>query len=514
MSYSLSNLSTRINKLSEDFISKNKQNISIEGNCIKFLDANLLYEPSKTGNAFHDSDKTVRLVMGPYGSGKSTMMCMEIILRACQMPVSPEGVRKCKVAIVRNTYAELETTTLATWWQWCNKLGNSRKASGRTLTCSHQFNDGNGVIELEILFLALDRESDIQRFKSLEITFAYVNEASELPSNALMHLGSRVGRFPSIGLIGYQQYWCGIILDTNPPDTDHWIYNLFEVKQPETHVIFKQPPGLVKQEGKYLTNPDADNIKHLRNNYYVDLSSGSTDEFIKVYCMGDYGVIRDGKPVYPQYNDDLHSIEDIKIVPRETIYLGFDGGLTPACVVMQVINGQLRALYEFTTDRMGMLELSELVAMWIKKNCQENPIYAVCDPACSKGDELNSDLSAFNVLRDRFGCVPAITNEIQPRIESMNFYLNRLTDGHASYILSRKGCPNLRKGFLNMYIYKKLRLLNKDEYRDVPNKNHPFSDIHDCQQYIALLVNGYKKPVDMQELKKYNKYNNTSSRWI
>lgn len=488
--HSLSALSSKIRQLEANYTSLNKQHITINGNEIMFLISGKIYKPSKTADKFHNSNKQVRLVMGAYGSGKSTMCAMDIILRACKMPKCLDGIRRAKVAIIRNTYAELETTALATWWDWCSDLGNSRKVSGRTLACYHQFNDGNGIIELEVLFMALDRDADIKRFKSLEITYAYLNEASELPSSAVMHLQSRTGRYPARDSVNGQAYWCGLLLDTNPPDTDSWIYKTFEENMDESFCIFKQPPGLIKIDGKYVTNSLADNLDHLRIGYYESLAAGATEDFIKVYCLGEYGVIRDGKPVYPQYNDDLHSVEHISIVPRETVYLGFDGGLTPACLVMQVVEGQLRAIQEFTTDRMGMIELSEIVDRWIKTNCIDNPIYAVCDPACTKGDELNSDLSAYNILAQKFGCVPALTNDIQPRIESVNYFLNKMIAGNTAYKLSRKGCPQLRKGFLNSYIYKRMRVLNREEYRDVPNKTHPFSDIHDCQQYISLNYNG------------------------
>ncbi len=71
---------------------------------------------------FHASKTRRRGVMGPIGSGKSTAMCMEIMRRAQQQEPGPDGIRRTRWAVVRNTYRELKDTTLATWLHsgpWC-----------------------------------------------------------------------------------------------------------------------------------------------------------------------------------------------------------------------------------------------------------------------------------------------------------------------------------------------------------------------------------------------------------
>ncbi|NIV99246.1 hypothetical protein GWN26_08945 [Candidatus Saccharibacteria bacterium] len=57
-------------------------------------------------------------------------------------------------------------------------------------------------------------------------------------------------------------------------------------------------------------------------------------------------------------------------------------------------------------------------------------------------------------------------------------------------IISKTGCPNLRAGFLQKYVYKEIHTVTGTAYKDVPEKNHPYSDIQDCLQYAALLVSG------------------------
>lgn len=191
-------------------------------------DKNKIYSPNATGELFHADNTFVKLIMGPYGSGKSTICIHEIVRRVRAMPSWFNGRRRAKCIIIRNTSGELQSTTLQTWLTWFGELGDIRKRQKPLLTYEHTFNDGDGVIELELVFIALDRDEDIRKLKSIEATFAYINEISEVPQSVLHHLIGRVNhRYPSKAFCN-EPYWSGIIADTNPPDEDHWIYKDFE----------------------------------------------------------------------------------------------------------------------------------------------------------------------------------------------------------------------------------------------------------------------------------------------
>ncbi len=49
-------------------------------------DKNKIYRANPTGELFHADNSFVKLIMGPYGSGKSTTCINEIVRRSCQMP--------------------------------------------------------------------------------------------------------------------------------------------------------------------------------------------------------------------------------------------------------------------------------------------------------------------------------------------------------------------------------------------------------------------------------------------
>ena len=56
-------------------------------------------------------------------------------------------------------------------------------------------------VELEVMFIALDRPDDLRKLLSLELTGAWINEAREIPKAILDGLTARVGRFPPATLL-------------------------------------------------------------------------------------------------------------------------------------------------------------------------------------------------------------------------------------------------------------------------------------------------------------------------
>ena len=436
--------------------------------------------------------------MGPYGSGKSTICVNQIVRHACSMPVWRSGRRRAKWLIIRNTSGELQSTTLQTWLTWFGELGHIKKRQKPLLTYEHTFNDGNGLIELELVFIALDRDDDIRKLKSIEATAAYINELSEVPQSVLSHLIGRVNhRYPSQAFCS-EPYWSGIIADTNPPDEDHWIFNDFEDNPTPNYQIFYQPSGLIQNndnsfakdvDGNYIANSACDNYSNLSPDYYVKLAEKRSEGFIKVYCGGKYGIVESGKRVYPEYNDDIHSIARIEAIQGTVIHLGWDFGLTPACIVIQITSrGQVRILKEYIAEDMGIRTFAKSVVLpslpvdFIYNKVGESE----GDPAGSAGDTIMEELSCIGELNSLgIATQAASSNDIDVRISSVRYFLNAMIDGQPALLLSREGCPVLRKGFVNGYHFKRLSVSGDDRYQDKPNKNR-FSHIHDALQYIMM----------------------------
>jgi hypothetical protein len=318
----------------------------------------------------------------------------------------------------------------------------------------------------------------------------------------------RVNRYPSKAFCR-APYWSGIIADTNPPEDDHWIYKDFEVNKFEHHTLFKQPPGLIKTDGKWVRNPGADNSSHLPDNYYEMLAEGQSQEFIKVFCLGEYGSVGFGKRVYPEFNPDFHAVESLPCVQGLDLILGWDFGLTPACVVLQLSpRGQLLILKEYVADGMGIRSFAESVV--IPHVAKDFPYcrvgMSIADPAGNARNEIVEEMSCIGELSSLgIPTIGARTNDIDPRLGSVRYFLNKMVDGKPGLILDRRQCPTLFKGFVKDYVYARIAVSGEERYKDKPNKNmssHPMDALgYGCLEIASDRITsdkmGDKEPINM-----------------
>ncbi len=362
--------------------------------------------------------------------------------------------------------------------------------------------DGTGL-ELEVIFMALDRPDDVGKLRSLELTGGWMNEASEMEKAVLDMLTQRVGRFPSKRNGGPS--WTGVIMDTNPPDDDSWWYKLAEEERPEIFRFFKQPGGLIQDMDpksptyqQYVPNPQAENIQNhsLGYQYYLNQLYGKTEDWIRVFLLGQYGTTMDGKPVYPEWNERVH-LSEMAITPIQgmPILLSFDFGLTPACAFLQMNSrGQLLVLKELVSEDMGIRQFySEVVRPVIRGEYSKHRVEAVGDPAGNMRSQTDEKTCMQELMELGILCEPAPTNEFVARRESVAYFLQRMSGGEPGFVLD-PSCKMLRKGFNGGYRYERLRVSGSARFKDRPVKDK-FSHIHDALQYGCLQMRSEMNPI-------------------
>lgn len=444
-------------------------------------------------------DSFVRGLMGPVGSGKSSSACIEIFYRALKQEPAPDGIRYSRWVAVRNTYGELKTTTIKTWQDWFQGMETTKWDTPIVSTINlPSLGDGTGL-HLEVYFMALDRPEDADKLRSLEITGGWMNEASELEKRVLDILTQRCGRYPSKKIGG--PTWTGVIMDTNPPDDDHWYYKLAEESTPEEFRFFRQPGALYKvadkkdpDYGKYKPNPLAENIGNLTGGfqYYIRQMSGKTEDYISVFLCGQYGTTMDGKPVFPEWQDTIHiAKEPITPIYGRPLVLAFDFGLTPACVFGQMdAHGKVIVLEELVSESMGIRQFySEVVMPTIAEKYSKFRVEAVGDPAGVNRSQTDEKTCFQELYELGLDCEPAMTNEFVKRRESVAMFLQRMNG-----FLIDPSCRMLIKGFRGGYRYERLKASGSARYKDRPAKDK-FSHPHDALQYLCLHLRGNAQPV-------------------
>ena len=433
--------------------------------------------PGPVAEAFFASNARRRFLLGPVGSGKSVACCMEILRRSMEQKPNAKGERKTRWAVIRNTYPELKLTTLETWRDWFNdSLGKFHHSPPYQHTLDFPMADGTRL-KAEVIFLALDKPDDVKKLLSLELTGAWFNECREIPKVIIDGIdGGRIGRYPSKKDGGPS--WFGIIGDTNMPDEDHWLHNLCEIEKPDGWEFFRQPGGVVRRGDKWVVNPNAENIKNLPDTYYSEGMSGKSPGWIRVYYAAQWGFIQDGKPVFPEYSEDLHYCETLVLAPRLPLILGVDFGLTPAAILCQKdAYGNWNAIDELVTAEMGAIRFGEALQRKLRGEYAGTPLGKIwTDPAGSQRNQVNEQ-TPIEALR---ACgLPAQpcpgNNKFVERREAVAVPMGRLVEGRAGFRIGPK-CIHLKRAMAGGYRFKRVLVTGEERYQDSPEKNahsHP-----------------------------------------
>jgi len=460
------------------------------------------YEPAgPTVDLFHQSDAFIRGLLGPVGSAKTSACVTEIVSRAIEQEPF-RGVRKTRWVALRNTYAELKSTTIKSFCEWFPnaKMRWDSPIVGRV----NFYLPDKTKVECEVFFLAVERPEDVDKLKGMELTGGWMNESGEMAKAIFDMMVQRLGRYPPKRWGGPS--WTGAIMDTNPPDDDNWYYKLAEeqdpseVKKMEAMLLeyealkpgqklmefFHQPGGLMEKDGQFIPNPQAENIQNLPGGYayYLKQLAGKKKEWIKVFLCGQYGTVSTGKPVYPEYNDDLHC-KEFELYPKQPLILGFDYGLTPACIIGQLSpRGALRILDELVAKDMGIRSFAnDVVKPHLAMNYPGYEIRACGDPAGLQRAQTEESTCFMELANAGIPAMPAITNDFLARREAVAGFLGKIIDGEPAFRLHPR-CRVLRRGFNGSYCYERIQV-SGERYRDRPVKND-YSHPHDGLQYLAL----------------------------
>jgi len=431
------------------------------------------------GRMLVDDTSEVIGIEGPFGSGKSAGCVMKLGRLGAQMPPGSDGVRRSRMCVVRNTYGQLRDTTMRTLFEWFPpaRFGTHYVADHRYVM------DGFDGLEIEFLFRALDRPEHVQNLLSLELSHAWGNEARELPHEILGPLIGRLGRYPRIADVG--QYKTALIMDTNPPPTEHWWVDLFEGKDgnppQEGATLYLQPGGLAI---------GAENRRNLPDRYYEKMLGYMSPEEARVYIHGQRGYIRTGKAVYPEYNDQWHCRE-FEVKPRPVLRC-WDFGLTPACVMLQVMpTGQVRVFDEVVADRAGIKAFAPVVqALCVERYpwMRQTTVRDVGDPAGNTPSQTDEE-SCFQIMRSEGIDIEPGVQDVVLRVESVSHLLRQAIDGEPALLLHPR-CKRLRLGFQGEYQYRRLAVSGAEpRYSDKPDKNK-YSHPHDAMQYGAVEIVG------------------------
>lgn len=409
-------------------------------------------------------------ILGPVGSGKTTGIFFKLCYMAQLQAKSPiDGIRRSRCVVVRNTAPQLNDTTLKSWNYWF-KHGQAGTWQETKKTFTLKFGD----VECEVLFRPLDTEDDVQRVLSLEVTFAILDEFVQIPQAIVEALSARCGRYPP-AVEGGCTNW-GMWGASNPGLETDWWYPMLEdhdelpegVEPPENWTYFKQPSGF---------SPEAENTQNLPGgpDYYTNLAKGKTKHWIKQFIEVTWGYSMDGKPVFPEFNPDIHvSKVPLKANPAWPLIIGYDPGLSGSGATLKQYDehhGRVLVLREiavsgYATDRF----IAEKLKPLLRSQFPGFQVLVVPDPASGNKSQAKTGSSVVDEFKKAKIPIKADgNNDIESRIKPAQYYMMRLTAAGPALLLD-PSCVKLKRALVGGYKYGLVKS-NDGEPKELPVKN-------------------------------------------
>ena len=381
--------------------------------------------------------------------------------------------------------------------QWIGHLG--RLTEGSPIKFVSQFPLGDRTtVKFEVWFKSLDKPADVDDLKSMELTGACLCECAEMPKAIVDVLKTRIGRYPMTG-----PSWVGIWGESNPPNIrSHW-YETLEEERPAGHRVFRQPQPLIYQPGwngeddpsdirtQWRPNPEAENIRAEMGgyDYYYNMMLGMDYDSINVFVLGNYGTVKSGRPVYPEYQSQAHrALNALPVERGRLVVVGMDFGLDAAAVPTQM--NSLGALFVWPEilarprqSDFGM-DLETFVLQKLKPRLVQQfagcPILIVGDPSSDRRSDV-SVLNAFSILSKLgFSAQRAITNDPRFRQEAVRYFL-KYRNG---FFLDPRATV-LHEGFTGSYQFEE-KMDGATSRVIYKAKKDEFSHPHDALQYAAM----------------------------
>ena len=408
-------------------------------------------------------------IVGPFGSSKTTGLFFKLIYMAGLQKPGPDGIRRTRAVIVRNTSNQLTDTTLSSWFYWF-KPG----VAGTWLATPKNFILRFADVECEVMFRPLDTPQDIARVLSLEVTFAIIDEFVEIPQAIIDALSARCGRYPS-AIDGGATNW-GMWGASNPSTEDNWWYDRLHdekivippgaaaVDDPRNHRYFLQPPGLL-DDG--TGNPDAENVENLpgKTDYYVNQAKGKSEAWINQFLRARWGFSIAGKPVVSTFRSELH-LSKTRLQFNEHLLLvgGYDPGLGGAGMIIgqEDLIGRLCVLGEIVTQGVGVSRfIDERLTPYLKRYFPLlDPEQFVIAPDPAAGNRSgNDEKAAVEIIKKRYKVAIESNNRLPLRLDAIDHYATRLVEGKPALIIDEAMCPELCRALRGGWRYK----LDKNE---------------------------------------------------
>jgi hypothetical protein len=332
-----------------------------------------------------------------------------------------------RTAIVRDTYEVLRDTTMKEFFKWfppgiCGEYHVAKKTFTWRL----------GEIQGEVCFLGMDDPADAGKLQSRELAAVFFDELAPA-----VNAGGIDEYIFDVALSRLRQpgmHWYAAKAVSNNPDESHWSYRRFvdpgdRGTDPAAGILPLQLRGF-----QVMQEDEDENVHNLPPGYYARLrkSFSHRPDLVRRFVDGKFGFQQIGRPVCPEWSDDLHLGRDLLPVKGEPLWVTWDGGQTPTCVITQFSPmGHWNIFESYVGERIGMYELVESVVKPVMQDRYSAfELIHTGDPNLESPDQSSSKQNAVKVIRRALGGRwKRAPDQIHERVDPLRWALTQNRNG-------------------------------------------------------------------------------------
>ena len=309
----------------------------------------------------------VLILRGARGEGKTSGGLWACMALAERLAVESPEILPLRVGVVRDTWTNLERTTLVSFEENA-RLGleleflNGRREA--RVACA-------GTDFVHFWFFGLDRPDDADKLQGFACGILWLEEVAPAAGVASGVPASVLG----IGATSVRQGGVPprLIVTMNPPDKNHWILRVeqhleqvglrgvviahFVIPSGEKSAHFRALAAMGEGEA-WAEAADAFDAYRTRNRAFLE--AVGRHDLVARLVEGEVGEVRLGTAVVPNFSRALHvAAEPLAIVRGLEVIRGIDAGINdlhPACVWMQCGSDWLNVLGSRVGTNIGIEE--------------------------------------------------------------------------------------------------------------------------------------------------------------
>lgn len=395
----------------------------------------ITFNPNPLQKGFIESQADADLFSSRVGEGKSTALCWSNYYHVKHNPGA-------EWAFIRDTWENIQKTTLKTFFEWFPP-----GVFGEWNATKKEFRWAEGIASGTTTFVGMDNPADASKLLSWVLGGIAIDEPAPAAGSAgvdemVFDLGLTRLRQPGMK-------WRPMKLATNNPDEEHWTYKKFVLEGEEKNFRLWQP-----------SKPE--NLANLPQDYYEKMRKqlGHRPDLIRRFIDGEFGFQQEGAPVTPQWNDRIHLSMGLSGVRGRPLYLGWDFGHNPTCIIAQITPmGYLNILYSFVGNGIGVEELIvNEVAPVLREKFKGSGLSHIGDPTGKTGDQSSTLRSAVKTIKQLLGGTwrdgPV---RLEQRLEPTRQVLSRTINGTGLVQVDRQNAVHVWHALRGGWHYHKAR---------------------------------------------------------